>query len=109
MKKSISGLSHASLSLGTVAGVSFLLIFMGPVPLAGSGWDSSGIGLSLGRGQSLPRGLGGGTQMWRAGTASLWLLGCGEQGEGLGRFLGLAEFALFVPPTRGFQKMAPKP
>lgn len=52
---------------------------------------------------------GGGTQMWRAGTASLRLLGCGEQGEGLGRFLGLAEFALFVPPTRGFQKMAPKP
>lgn len=61
-------------------------------------------GLTLGRGQSLPRGLGGGTQMWRAGTASLRLLGCGEQGEGLGRFLGLAEFALVC-----FQKMEPKP
>lgn len=39
-------------------------------------------GLTLGRGQSLPRGLGGGTQMWRAGTASLWLLGCGSRARG---------------------------
>lgn len=93
MKKSISGLSHALLSLETLAGVSFLWIFMGLVPLVGSGWDLSGAGLTLGHGQSLPRGLGGEIQMCRAGTASLWLLGCGEQDEGLaGSWVGRVWF-----------------
>lgn len=90
MKKSISGLSHALIALETLAGVSFLVMFMGLVPLAGSGWDLSGVGLTLGCGQSLSRGLDGDIQMWRAGTASLWLLGCGEQGQGAGQFMDLA-------------------
>lgn len=105
MKKSTSGLSHALLSLETLAGVNFLLIFMGLVPLAGSGWDFSGVGLTLGHGESVARGLDGEIQMWRAGTGtSLWLLGCGERGQGLGRFMDLAEFTSFVPFTSGSQK-----
>lgn len=96
VKKSISGLSHALMALEILAGGSFLLIFTGLVPLAGSGWDLSGVGLTLG--------LDGEIQMWRAGTASLWLLGSGEQGQGAGQAHGFGKLAFFVPFTSGCQK-----